>query len=256
MGMDHERRKHQRIQKKYPIRVKLNNADEWETHAVNISEGGLLMEWENDPALISPLTHQRKLRVTIELPEENQIVESEVDVARVQKIREWEEDSKYYVGLQFAGMEERYQHSLLQHLVKSNERRSQQFIYEKTVYLADTNLEGNVYFANYFKWQGEAREEFYRQYFPLQLWQTGMKIITVDAHMDYKHETFFYDVVAIQIYVQHIRNMSLEMKFIFRHKQTNALLAVGSQRIAFAGPDGKLIPIPPEIKQIAGGFVE
>ena len=130
------------------------------------------------------------------------------------------------------------------------------FIYNKTVYLGDTNAEGNVYFANYFRWQGEAREAFYAAHFPLDIWQqTGLKLITCDASVRYKKETVFYNELQIQVQTANIRNMSVELLFTYILKDTSLRVAYGKQRIAFADALGKLITIPQPIKDMAENFL-
>lgn len=125
------------------------------------------------------------------------------------------------------------------------------FIYNKTVYLGDTNAEGNVYFANYFRWQGEAREAFYAAYFPLDIWQkTGLKLITCDASVRYKKETTLYNQVQIQVQTANLRHMSGELLFTYTLKDTDTLIAYGKQRIAFADDTGTLIPLPPLMKDV------
>ena len=42
-----------------------------------------------------------------------------------------------------------------------------EFVYKHTVYLNETNAMGGVvYFANFVKWQGVVREEFFMKAFP------------------------------------------------------------------------------------------
>jgi len=121
------------------------------------------------------------------------------------------------------------------------------FIFEKTVYLGDTNAEGNVYFTKYFDWQGQAREEFYKRHFPINVWQSGIKLITVEALMEYKHESFLFDEILIEIKIANVKNMSLDLMFIFTNKKTGQLIGNGKEKIAFADASGKLVSIPEEI---------
>lgn len=123
------------------------------------------------------------------------------------------------------------------------------FVYKKTVYLSDTNAEGNVYFARYFDWQGVAREEFYRQHFPISVWQSGIKLITVNAQTEYKHEAFLFDEILIDIKITNVRKMSLELIFTYKNEKTGQLIAIGREKLAFGDPSGKLIPIPQEIRE-------
>jgi YbgC/YbaW family acyl-CoA thioester hydrolase len=132
----------------------------------------------------------------------------------------------------------------------------EKFIFEKTVYLGDTNAEGNVYFARYFDWQGQAREAFYKKYFPIEIWNSGLKIITVNASIEYKQEAYLFDEISIEIKLSNLKQASAEMAFTFVNKLTGKLLASGLQKIAFADKSGKLIHMPEKINQIANSFIE
>jgi len=131
------------------------------------------------------------------------------------------------------------------------------FIFEKTVYLTDTNAEGNTYFSRYFDWQGMAREEFVRTNVPglVAILQLGVKMITVEAYLHFIQETFLYDEILIDVKTSNIKKASLDLIFTYTSKKTNQLIAKGRQKLAFADATGKLIPIPEEIRKNAMYFL-
>ena len=131
------------------------------------------------------------------------------------------------------------------------------FIFEKTVYLTDTNAEGNTYFSRYFDWQGMAREEFVRTNVPglVAILQSGVKMITVEAYLHFIQETFLYDEILIDVKTSNIKKASLDLIFTYTSKKTNQLIAKGRQKLAFADATGKLIPIPEEIRKNAMYFL-
>jgi len=131
------------------------------------------------------------------------------------------------------------------------------FIFEKTVYLIDTNAEGNTYFSRYFDWQGMAREEFVRANVPdiIGILQSGVKIITIEAYLRFIQETFLYDEILIDVKTSNIKKASLDLIFTYTSKKTNQLIAKGRQKLAFADATGKLIPIPEEIRKNAMYFL-
>ncbi len=131
------------------------------------------------------------------------------------------------------------------------------FIFEKTVYLIDTNAEGNTYFSRYFDWQGMAREEFVRTNVPglVAILQSGVKMITVEAYLHFIQETFLYDEILIDVKTSNIKKASLDLIFTYTSKKTNHLIAKGRQKLAFADATGKLIPIPEEIRKNAMYFL-
>lgn len=131
------------------------------------------------------------------------------------------------------------------------------FIFEKTVYLTDTNAEGNTYFSRYFDWQGMAREEFVRINVPglVAILQLGVKMITVEAYLHFIQETFLYDEILIDVKTSNIKKASLDLIFTYTSKKTNQLIAKGRQKLAFADATDKLIPIPEEIRKNAMYFL-
>ena len=132
------------------------------------------------------------------------------------------------------------------------------FVFNKIVYLCDTNAEGNVYFAKYFEWQGQAREEFVKINVPtlLSILQSGIKLITYEAYASFKKETILYDEILIEIKTKNIKKLSLDLVFIYTNKKTGELVTTGWERLAFADATGNLIPIPEDIKLNALDFLD
>ena len=130
-----------------------------------------------------------------------------------------------------------------------------EFIYEKVITLKETNMEGNVYFANYFSWQGEVREAlllshpYFREEFEKS---KHIKMITHSAYQKFIQEVYFGDVVQTKMTSREIKKCSLILVFRFFNKKTGAFLAEGWQRIAFADmKTGKICAIPHHILDLA-----
>lgn len=145
--------------------------------------------------------------------------------------------------------------SVITKLLQRLEKKT--FVFERTVYLTDTNAEGNTYFTKYFEWQGMAREEFVRANVPslTAILQLGVRIITVEAYAHFIHETVLFDEVLINVNTSNIKKISLDLIFTYTNKKTNQLIAEGRQKLAFADSAGKLIPIPEEIREKAMYFL-
>ena len=64
------------------------------------------------------------------------------------------------------------------------------FEHKHLVTFGDTNVVGNVYFANYFHWQGECREALMAEKYPEfeNDLRRGFGLITDFAHMDFLYE--------------------------------------------------------------------
>lgn len=124
-----------------------------------------------------------------------------------------------------------------------------EFIFEKTVYLTDTNLYGNVYFARYFDWQGMAREEFFRQVVgeDNKILKMGIKLVTIEAHIKYHHEVTLFDRVIIKVKPDNIRITTFDLVFTYLNGKTGQSVAEGKQKIGFVDSANKVIPIPKEL---------
>jgi len=135
---------------------------------------------------------------------------------------------------------------------------SKEFIFEKTIYLCDTNAFGNAYFSKYFEWQGMAREAFFRVIMPdpFYLMNTGTKLITKRAAVEYKHEVYLYDDIEIGIKVGAVKPASSDLIFNYRRKRDKLLFAVGYQSILFADKEGRPIKIPKEIVEKARPYTD
>ncbi len=128
---------------------------------------------------------------------------------------------------------------------------SKDFIFEKTIYLGNTNMFGNVYFARYFDWQGEAREAFFYATVPdsLAMFRSGIKFVTIEAYIKYNKETLVYDQVLIKVKAENFKITTLDLIFTYVNKKTGELIAKGRQKIGFVDSNNKVIPIPGQLMQ-------
>jgi len=113
----------------------------------------------------------------------------------------------------------------------------------------ETNLVGNVYYANYVLWQGRCREMFLRDHVPgiLQELTDGLALVTVRCACDYFAELFGLDEVAIRMRLGAVVQNRVTMLFEY-WRVTNdgeALVAKGEQQIACMRREGeRLVPVP------------
>ncbi len=141
----------------------------------------------------------------------------------------------------------------------SANQSQREFVFRKRVYLTDTNAEGNVYFARYFDWQGQAREDFLRQAVPdhMEILRSGTKLITVHAWLKYEHESHVFDEISIHIRTISLKKMSMELEFTYINEATGKIIAIGGQKLAFADASGNLIVVPASIRAgAATGLIE
>ncbi len=137
-------------------------------------------------------------------------------------------------------------------------RREKEFLFRKTVFLTDTNATGNTYFANYFDWQGMIREDFVRYIMPdyKAFFETGIKLITLEASMRYYYESMLFDDILIKMKIGELKKTSVELLFTFINDKTGKVLSEGRQKIAFATANGRFIPVPDQLIAAAKNVIK
>jgi enediyne biosynthesis thioesterase len=129
--------------------------------------------------------------------------------------------------------------------------------YSHIVGFEETNLVGNVYYANYILWQGRCRELFLYDHAPAVIDKInhGLALVTVNVSCQYLSECFAFDRVIIAMQLKEIKQNRITMGFEYwRHRDHDkTLLAIGEQQAACMRrqEDGKTVPvaIPKELQQ-------
>jgi len=123
------------------------------------------------------------------------------------------------------------------------------FEHRLAVSFSETNLVGNVYFANYFLWQGKCREEFLRLHAPrvLQDFKVGFGMITKECSCVYYQEAFAFDEILIRMTLAELTRTSIEMHFEYFRLDPGpmrTLLAEGRQKAIWVSPQHTPTVIP------------
>ncbi|KMO40391.1 thioesterase [Methylobacterium variabile] len=97
----------------------------------------------------------------------------------------------------------------------------------------DTNSVGNVYFANYVRWVGKARELFFNTCMPdFDLKATDFYVLTKTFQHDFRREAVEFEPVSVRV-----RIASHNRKFVTLaheiHSEINGLLGRGEQSLMF-----------------------
>jgi enediyne biosynthesis thioesterase len=128
--------------------------------------------------------------------------------------------------------------------------------YKHIVSFEETNLVGNVYYANHVRWQGRCREFFLRDHAPgiLQQLADGLVLVTTRVSCDYLNEIRGLDEVIIRMYVGGIAQSRLTMHFEYWRNAAahEELVARGEQQVACLRRAGDVLipePIPTELRQ-------
>ena len=117
----------------------------------------------------------------------------------------------------------------------------------------DTNSVGNVYFANYIRWVGKAREMFFNLCMPkFDLATTGFYVLTHSFTHDFRREAREFEAITVRIRIaEHNRKFVTLAHEI--HSETQGLLGRGSQSLMFVDTEHyRPLDIP---RSIVEGFL-
>lgn len=132
------------------------------------------------------------------------------------------------------------------------------FEHQTTVTLGDTDHTRAVYFTRFFEWQGVVRELWVMQAVAhsARHLHEGLVLITRSASCDYHRKLKLFDPVVCRMQIRNLRLASSDLVFRFHHAATGELHAEGLQRVAFAGPDGRLRRMPEDFRHAALAYAE
>jgi len=79
----------------------------------------------------------------------------------------------------------------------------------------ETNLVGNVYYANHVRWQGRCREMFLRDYCPelLRELSSGLALVTLRCSCEYLVELEAFDEVLIRMWLDELVQNRISLRF-------------------------------------------
>lgn len=111
------------------------------------------------------------------------------------------------------------------------------FEYKHIVGFEETNLVGNVYFANHVRWQGSCREMFLREHAPslLQDLENGLALVTVFVSCEYLNEIRAFDEITMRMRLEEMSQNRVTMNFEYwrtENGRQQELVARGTQQIA------------------------
>ncbi len=121
--------------------------------------------------------------------------------------------------------------------------------YHHIVSFEETNLVGNVYYANHIRWQGRCREMFLRDHTPEILAQLsrGLALATVRVSCEYYQELYAFDRIIIRMSLGSLTQNKITMLFEYWRiaDEGETLVARGEQQAACMYREGeKLVPTP------------
>lgn len=119
----------------------------------------------------------------------------------------------------------------------------------------ETNLVGNVYYANHVRWQGRCREMFLREHAPeiLHALTEGFALATTYVSCEYLAELSAFDEIILRMRLRTLKQNRITM--LFEYWLLNAgkeeLVARGEQQVACmqrVGDQLHAVPVPKSLQ--------
>jgi enediyne biosynthesis thioesterase len=122
--------------------------------------------------------------------------------------------------------------------------------------LEETNLVGNVYYANHVRWQGRCRELFLRDRAPeiIEALKHGLVLVTTRVSCEFMAELLAFDEVILRMRLGELAQNRITMNFEYwRHTAAGEeLVARGEQQVACMQREGEqvvAVPVPSQLRE-------
>lgn len=116
----------------------------------------------------------------------------------------------------------------------------------------ETDQMGHVYYANYLYWFEQGRGAWCRDrgFTYKNLEETGYMLPVVEAHLRYKQEIKYDDLVVIRVHLAAIQRASIKFQYEVFNLTTNHLTTEGYTWHVLMGKERHAITIPDSIKEL------
>jgi enediyne core biosynthesis thioesterase len=115
----------------------------------------------------------------------------------------------------------------------------------------ETNLVGNVYYANYFTWQDRCRLSFIHELVPELVPQlrAGLAFVTLGCRINFADELFLFDEVDVRMSLTEL--VQNRLRLAFDYSRDGRPIARGEQELALMrreGTEPRPAPLPRELR--------
>lgn len=135
--------------------------------------------------------------------------------------------------------------------------------YRHVVGFEETNLVGNVYYANHVRWQGRCREMFLHDHARevLDSLKHGFALVTTRVSCEYLSELYAFDELLIRMRLGEMKQNRITMLFEYWRRSTDGeeLVARGEQEVACMQREGERMlpmPIPVALREALKAYAE
>jgi enediyne biosynthesis thioesterase len=124
--------------------------------------------------------------------------------------------------------------------------------YRHVVGFEETNLIGNVYYANHVRWQGRCREMFLRDRAPdvIEALKHGLVLVTTRVSCEFMAELVAFDEVVLRMRLGGLTQNRITMNF--EYWRGEELIARGEQQVACMQREGEQVvpvPVPAQLRE-------
>jgi enediyne biosynthesis thioesterase len=124
--------------------------------------------------------------------------------------------------------------------------------YHHVVGFEETNLIGNVYYANHVRWQGRCREMFLRDRAPevIEALKYGLVLVTTRVSCEFMAELVAFDEIILRMRLGELAQNRITMNF--EYWRGEELVARGEQQVACMQREGKQVvpvPVPTQLRE-------
>ena len=124
--------------------------------------------------------------------------------------------------------------------------------YRHIVGFEETNLIGNVYYANHVRWQGRCREMFLRDRAPdvIEALKHGLALVTTRVSCEFMTELVAFDEVVLRMRLGQLTQNRITMNF--EYWRGEELVARGEQQVACMQREGEQVvpvPVPTQLRE-------
>lgn len=124
--------------------------------------------------------------------------------------------------------------------------------YRHVVGFEETNLIGNVYYANHVRWQGRCREMFLRDRAPdvIEALKHGLVLVTTRVSCEFMAELVAFDEVVLRMRLGQLTQNRITMNF--EYWRGEEIVARGEQQVACMQREGEQVvpvPVPTQLRE-------
>lgn len=115
----------------------------------------------------------------------------------------------------------------------------------------ETDQMGHAYYANYLFWFEQARGAWCRArgWTYKQMEERGYKIPVVEAHVEYKGEVQYDDLIIVKVWVSELRRASIRFDYEIVNTVTGKVTTTGYTWHVLIGSARKAVTMPTEIRE-------